>query len=79
LRKTARNGVFRGCLNTKRRADYLPEQSPPKAGNKQTTSKHTDDSLLEEKDNVVWLFLLLTNFKKSRQWWACNNRNWSGM
>jgi hypothetical protein len=27
--KTARSELFRGCLNKKRRADYLPEQCPP--------------------------------------------------
>jgi len=29
--------------------------------------KHTDENLLEGKDNVVWLFFLLPKLKKARQ------------
>lgn len=53
-------GDGEGGLRFERRADYLPETIT-------FISKHTDDSLLGEKDNVVWFFLLLTNYKKALQ------------
>jgi len=39
----------------------------PSEAREQTISKHTDENLLEGKDNVVWFFFLLTKFKKARQ------------
>jgi len=53
-------GDGEGGLRFERRADYLPETIT-------FISKHTDDSLLEGKDNVAWLFFLLTLLKKVRQ------------
>ena len=64
-------GDGEGGLRFERRADYLPETIILKVASDQkertTTVKPTDDRLLEEKDNVVWLFFLMTNYKKTRQ------------
>jgi|GEM_PF-6197683 len=58
--KAKNGGDSEGGLHFERRADYLPETI-------MLVSKHTDNSLLEEKDNVVRFFFLMTVLKKARQ------------
>jgi len=77
--KAKNGGDGEGGLHFLRRAELLARQSrrdtcerPKGASN---IIKHTDESPLEDTDNVVWLFFLLTNCKKAQQWWACNKRN----